>query len=344
MPQVASDPKIYAHSQTLPRAIRPPHTSDRAPSPFESLLDDSAQGAEQPTPPPPDHKASPVDNSQAPAKVNDSKGPADNGTVTTAKPTETNASEKTDENGKSASNDKTDVKAKTAAVVGDGIKTKDDTDKPADGSKTDTPAITPSAGNIQSLTTPDAVVVSPTSATAPQNTPAANSADQTIQPADAAVILAAGAPNLKATDSAAPKVATGKLADGAKKVDDDKQAGTDQLTAEATAESPPSTKVAPQQHADKSQNSSSENDKDHIAAARGEIPTNTHRGEADAPASVPADVGVAAPKLSADATQPVDRQRDAKHGTCDINPCFRDPGRTVGAFRSARGAGHRHRR
>ena len=129
------------------------------------------------------------------------------------------------------------------------------------------------------------------------STPAANTADQTIQPADAAVILAAGAPNVKGADSAAPKGGTGKLADDAKKVDDDKQAGTDQLTADATTESPPSTKVAPQQHADKSQNSSSENDKDRIAAARGEIPTNTHRGEADAPASVSADAGVAAPKL-----------------------------------------------
>ncbi|MGB6351916.1 MAG: flagellar hook-length control protein FliK [Pseudolabrys sp.] len=325
MPQVASDPKIYAHNQSLPRAAHPPQLSDRPPSPFESLLDDSVQGAEQSAQPPPDHKATPVDNSQAPARTNDSKGPAENGTVAATKPAETGTSGKTDQNDKSASDDKTDVKAKTAAVAGDGIKTTDDNDKPADGSKTDTPAITPSTGNIQTITTLDAVVVSPTSTPAPQNTPAPNTADQTIQPADAAAILAAGAPSLNGADSATPKGGIGKPANGAKKVDDDKQAGADQLTADATIESPLPTKVAPQQHADKSQSSPTENDKDHIAAARGEVPTNTHRGEADAPAQVSADAGINAPKLSADATQPAIVNTTQTTAPATSNPVFATP-------------------
>lgn len=318
MPQVASDPKIYSHSQTLPRVARPPQQSDRPPSPFESLLDDSAQGAEQPPPPPPDHKAAPADNSHAPAKTNDSKAPGENDTATTAKHAATGTSDKTDESGKPAGDQKADVKGKAAAATGDSIKTTNDNDKPADGSKTDTPATTPSTGNIQALTTPDAVVISSTSAPAPQQTPA--TAEQTIQPADAAAILAAGAPNLKGADSAAPKGVTGKLADGAKKVDDYKQAGA---AADATIESPP-TKAAPHQHTDKSQSSSTENDKDHIAAAPGEIPTNNHRGETDAPAPLPADAGVAS-KLSTDATQPAIVNTTQTTAPAATNPVFATP-------------------
>ncbi len=300
MPQVASDSKIYGHNQTLPRVARPPQQSDRAPSPFESLLDDSAQSAQQPTPPPPDHKASPVDTSQAPDKTNDSKAPAGNDTVTVTKAEEPGSSDKTD---KPAGDNKADVKAKAAATTGDSIKTADDSDKPTDGSKSDTPAVTLSPSNVQTLTTPDAVVVATTSAPALQQVPAPNAADQAIQPADAAAILAAGAPNLKGVDSAAPKASTGKLTDVAKKVDDGKQAGPDQSAADTIA-SPPAAKVGQQQHADKSQNNPNEPDKDHIAAARGEIQSSNHRGEADAPASVPTDATAAAPKISADATQP----------------------------------------
>ncbi len=300
MPQVASDPKIYAHNQTSPRVARPPQQSDRSPSPFESLLDDSAQGAEQAAPPPPDQKASPVDNSHAPAKTNDSKAPAQNDTVTVTKAGEPGSSDKTD---KPAGDPKADLNAKAAATTGDSVKTMDDTDKPADGTKTDTPAVAPSTVNIQTLTTPDAVVVSTTSAPIPQPAPAANT-DQTIQPADVAAILAAGASNLKGVDSAGPKGGTGKLTDGAKKTDDNKQAAADLSTADATIEPPPTAKVGQPQFADKSPSGPNENDKDHIAAARGEIPASNHRGESDAPASVSADANSAAPKLGADVAQP----------------------------------------
>ncbi|HKA76048.1 MAG TPA: flagellar hook-length control protein FliK [Pseudolabrys sp.] len=326
MPQVASDPKIYAHSQTLPRVARPPQQSDRAPSPFESLLDDSAQGAEQPTPPPPDHKTSPVDNSQAPAKSNDSKAPADDNTVTTTKAGEAGANGKPDQNEKPAGDHKTDAKAKATAATGDRIKTADDNDKPTDRSKTDAPAVMPSTGNIQTLTTPDAVVVAPTSAPIPDQTPAPNAIDQTIQPADAAAILAAGASN-----SAALKGGTGKLADGAKKVGDNTQAGADKSTNDATIESPLTAKVAPQQHADKPQSGPSENDKEQVAEARGEAPTNSHRGETDAPTSAPADANVAAPKLSADVTQPAIVNTTQTTAPATSNPVFAVPAAPLAA-------------
>jgi hypothetical protein len=54
--QVASDPTIHAQSHNPLRHPRPSQ-ADRAPSPFESLLDDSAPAADRTAPPPTDDKA-----------------------------------------------------------------------------------------------------------------------------------------------------------------------------------------------------------------------------------------------------------------------------------------------
>jgi hypothetical protein len=61
--QVASDLTIHAQSHNLPRHPRSAE-ADRAPSPFESLLDDSAPAADR-SAPPPDDKASHADGSQS---------------------------------------------------------------------------------------------------------------------------------------------------------------------------------------------------------------------------------------------------------------------------------------
>ena len=84
MPQVASDPKIYAHSPTTPRQARPAQQSDREASPFESLLDD---GASSPPPPSaataPEDKTETADESRASSKSIDCKAPpANDGTRT----------------------------------------------------------------------------------------------------------------------------------------------------------------------------------------------------------------------------------------------------------------------
>ena len=84
MPQVASDPKIYAHSPTTPRQARPAQQSDREASPFESLLDD---GASSPPPPSaataPEDKTEAADESRASSKSIDCKAPpANDGTRT----------------------------------------------------------------------------------------------------------------------------------------------------------------------------------------------------------------------------------------------------------------------
>jgi len=75
--QVASDPIIHAQS---PSPLRHPRSAqaDHAPSPFESLLDDSAPAADRPAPPPTDDKTSRADGSQpvrTSANSHDSKAP-----------------------------------------------------------------------------------------------------------------------------------------------------------------------------------------------------------------------------------------------------------------------------
>ena len=71
MPQVASDAKIHAPNPHMPRVARPA-PSDRAPSPFESLIDDTSQPVEA-APPPKDSKVAKNDDKQAPAKSKDCK-------------------------------------------------------------------------------------------------------------------------------------------------------------------------------------------------------------------------------------------------------------------------------
>lgn len=305
MPQVASDPKIYAHNP-LPRLARPTQQSDRAPSPFESLLDDGAQAADQPAPTP-DNKASPADNAQAPAKSNDCKTATTNDTATgtATKPDDADPSNKPDDDGKPVGDDKVDAKAKTAAAAGDGIKVADD-DKPAEGPKTDNPTIAAPTDNIQTIATADAValtpVTTPLSDQTPTQPPTVDHVEQLIQPAELPAIIADGT-NLKAFDPTAPKVATGKQVDAGKQADADKPADANLFTNEITDNSQPTGKVAPQPHVDKPQLAATDSDKEHIADARGEIPANGHHANPDATASVSTDANIGAPK-AADATQP----------------------------------------
>jgi hypothetical protein len=75
--QVASDPIIHAQS---PSPLRHPRSAqaDHAPSPFESLLDDSAPAADRPAPPPTVDKTSRADGSQpvrTSGNSHDSKAP-----------------------------------------------------------------------------------------------------------------------------------------------------------------------------------------------------------------------------------------------------------------------------
>ncbi len=304
MSQVASDPKIHAAAQTFQRPTRPA-SSDRAPSPFESLLDDGTQAADQPAPTPPENKVAPADNSQSPAKPTDNK--------TAAAPDSSNASksgdaapiEKPDVNGKSIGDGKADVNAKAAAATGDGVDAAIDDDKPADGPKTDNQSLSKSADSTQTITVAGASALLP--ATTPGLGPAPTQLhiEQAAQSSELAAVISDGAPNLKALDANAPKSGVGKHADAGKQVDDEKQGDADSSTNEIMDDLQPAVKAAPQSHTDKPQfaASDSDSDKEHIAQARGEAPANSHRAEPGTPASASADTSLAAPKLTADATQ-----------------------------------------
>lgn len=76
MPQVASDPKVHAPNLHMPRVARPA-PSDRAPSPFESLIEDTLPPAE-PAPPQQESKVAKSDDKQAPAKSKDCKAAESN--------------------------------------------------------------------------------------------------------------------------------------------------------------------------------------------------------------------------------------------------------------------------
>jgi len=63
VPQVASDPKVHAPNLHMPRVARPA-PSDRAPSPFESLIEDTSP-PDEPAPPQQEGKVAKSDDKHA---------------------------------------------------------------------------------------------------------------------------------------------------------------------------------------------------------------------------------------------------------------------------------------
>jgi flagellar hook-length control protein FliK len=302
VPQVASDPNIHAPNHSLPRIGRPAPQSERAPSPFESLLDDSAQTTDQPTPPPPESKAGAADSPQAPIKDNECK-PAtanDDAPVTTANPAETTVNPGCD--GKPAGENKAAVNAKAAAATGDAIKTVDKDDKPAEESQTDNPTVTAPTDSIQTIITTSAVAAlapaaGPTGNQTPKPDP--NAGGQPVELLQLSATAGDGMPTLKGLDG--PKAGIGKQAGAEKKADAETQVDSAISPAETTGDVPPANKVTPQSHADKPQFAASESEKEHVAQARGEVASVSHRS-ADTSESLPGDPSGASPGVSNDAS------------------------------------------
>lgn len=300
MPQVASDPKIHAPSHSLPRIGRPAQQSDRAPSPFESLLDESAQTTDQ-SPPPPESKAAAVDSSQAPSKNNESK-PAtanDAAPVTTADPAPPSVNFGSD--GNLVGENKTALNAKVTAATGDTIKTADKDDKPAEGAQTDNPSVTVPADSGQTIITTSVVALAPTAGSTVEQTPKPdpNAGEQPVTLQQLSATAEAGLPTLKGPDGS--KAGIGKQAGADKKTDADTQVDPDVSAAETTGDLPPASKITPQSHADKPQFATSENEKEHVAQARGEVASLGHHSS-DTSESPSGDPSGASPSVLNDAS------------------------------------------
>ena len=323
MSQVASDQKIHAAAQTFQRPTRPA-SSDRAPSPFESLLDDGPQATDQPAPTSPENKVAPADNSQSPAKTSDNKTPVATDSNNATKSGDADPIEKPDVNGKSIGDGKADVIAKPASATGDGVDAANDDDKPADGVKTDNQSLSTSADSTQPITIAGASALLPATTPGLGPAPTQPHIEQTAQSSELAAVISDGAPDLKAFEAITPKPAVEKRVDAGKPENQDE---TNPSTNEIVDDSQPTLKAAPQSHIDKPQfaASDSESDKDHIAQARGETLANGHRAEADAPTSASTDANLAAPKVAADATQSAIGHTTLTTTTAATNPIASAP-------------------
>jgi len=286
--QVASDLTIHAQSHNLPRHPRSAE-ADRAPSPFESLLDDSAPVADR-SAPPPDDKASHADGSQSvrtSGNSQDSKAPpAHDDDAATKSQDEANVDGiRSEEN---AVECKVGANAKVihcASPTDDGKSAGDD--KPAENKETDN--LVPAALPVESVETNIRV-----DAIAAVTTPAPQSEHgQVPQLPEQAAPAAQLATQLKPLDPELLKEVVGKQAKVEKQGEPDKKAsangelGTAQTsdqsvdTPEATLQASPAARGSGKQlHA------TEDSDLQHIAQARGERPGSDH-SNGDVPAPPP---------------------------------------------------------
>jgi hypothetical protein len=232
VPQAPADPKLHSPIHSLPRIVLPTQQRDHPPSPFESLLDDSAQSADQTTPPSPEKKAGPAYSSQAPARNNDCKPPAANDDARAPKSDEADDATLKLGDGKVVCEGKTDVNAKVSTAAGETIKTDDNGEKPAGGAKADSQAIaTPPTDNIQTISTADVVGLVPAPAPVADQTPKPDptGAKQPDQMAELVAAVGNDASTLKGLDPVDPKAGTGKQT-AAEKTDVETQVDTDVST------------------------------------------------------------------------------------------------------------------
>ncbi|HET7912245.1 MAG TPA: hypothetical protein VFL49_09455, partial [Pseudolabrys sp.] len=161
MPQVASDPKVHAASFHTPRVARPA-PPDRAPSPFESLIEDTSPPAEPA--PPPESKVTRSDDKPAPAKSTDCKPAEPNDDP---KPAETDnvAGEPAVDDSTAEAVGKKTAKPRTAAGVGDSIQAGAE-DEPATEQKTSDAGTTTTDGAV-TVTSSEAISIVPAPAQVP---------------------------------------------------------------------------------------------------------------------------------------------------------------------------------
>jgi len=302
VPQVASDPSIHAHAPHLPRLPRPTQPSDRAPSPFESLIDSCAPPADSPAPTPTESKTTAADVSKAPAKTDDSKAPAANDAAPTTNPDEDAAVDKTgDEKPACGTKGAVDAKLADGVTTGDDSKPESD-DTTVDGPKPDKPAVATASTVVQTTNPADAIAVTPT--TAPISTAVPGQGDQDDAKQQIAIAASSGL-QVKSPDAGIQKPVAGKQSDVKKQADAETQVDSDQSTDQVPDGAQSATKAPPEPHVDKPQFAVSQSDKDHVADARGEPAANGHHGNSDGAPQVSGDSGTPATKIISDTgTQP----------------------------------------
>jgi flagellar hook-length control protein FliK len=302
VPQVASDPKVHASTLHMPRVARPA-PSDRAPSPFESLIEDTSQPTE-PAPPHQDSKVAKSDDTQAPAKTKTCKAvePKDD-----TKPVNTVVGA-TDEAPADESNVKVDckkiAKPENVADVGNNIQAKAGPEPDA-GHNTDDANATPPTDGIVTVASSDATPIVPPLAQSPDPTP--SEGQQAELPLQQPALVADAAPKIKQLAGDSPKVVGGKKAEDGK----DKQVNAaDPIEADQPAAEPDdafqiATKdAAPQQAEGKTQTEPGDSDKHHVSQGRSDFTTTNPRTDAGMPTPPGADVSAAAKPSNDVPTQP----------------------------------------
>lgn len=300
MPQVASDSTIQAASRQLPRPARPPQQLDRAPSPFESLLDDTTPADDTPAQTSADNKAPAPENSQAPAKSDGTKAATPTDDATPTKPNKASDSDqKSNKSDKVADSGRAAESVTASSDDADGIKTDGD-HKTGSDQKTDNSSAAPQNDTVSTLATSQAIAAAPVPIAPSVAAPAG--ANQPEQPAQQALLTIDVAAQLKQLNPDQPKITAGRIADDGKPTASDKNGASDDgKPIEALVGDPQfSAKgTTPAQTEDKGQHAADDTDKQSIAQARGEIPPDGgHHPEADGKAAPEANV--LAPQITGD--------------------------------------------
>lgn len=306
MLQVASDPTVHAHTHS-PGHARPSQRPDRAPSPFESLLDSDTPAALPPSQPSADDKSARVENGHQQRPL-DSSG--DNKTVP-AGDKQLAARPDAAPPGK-AKNDDQAASEDAAGLNGEifeCVVTDSDVIKPAHNGKSadaekkiDDPVAAPATDNMQTVIAADAIGAVPTPG--PESKKEGPSPELPEQAAPAAQI----ATQLKPVDPELLKAVVGKQAGAQKQGDADKKADVGEQidagqTADGILDEGLAAKANPPAHANaKPQSAQGDGDKQLIAQARGE--GSSPGGRADVPPGLAADANAGTPKGIAEASQP----------------------------------------
>lgn len=301
MPQVASDPKVHAPNLQMPRVARPA-PSDRAPSPFESLIEDTSQPPV--AAPPQDSKVAKSEDKQASAKNKDCKAAEPNDDTKPANTDEVTTADEAPADGSIAKVDGKKIENPEAASdVGESIQPESD-HEPAAGQKTDSANATTPANGLVTVTNSDAISLVQTPVQTPNETP--DDGKQVEQPLQQLALVADAAPKINQLGAGLPKT-VGKKADDGKvsQVDADDQIKTDPPAAETDDAFQILTKDATPQHTEgKPQTKTDEGEKQHVSQGRGDFITPSHRSDVGAPTPPGADVSAAAKTSNDVPTQP----------------------------------------